>query len=168
MEKLWAPWRMEYIEDLKSSLGDECFLCEHAKNPDDDLRFVLARGKHVFVILNRYPYNCGHLMVVPYKHVKDLSKLDSNEYAELMSFTSLSVEILKDVLGAEGFNCGLNLGKCAGAGLETHLHMHIVPRWMGDTNFFPVLGKTKSMPEYLGDTYKKLKPAFEEWERGSK
>ena len=120
----------------------------------------MHRGKTCFVMMNRYPYNNGHLMIVPYKHAGDLSMLDRPTQAELIELTARSVKMLKKVLKCEGANCGMNIGHVAGAGIADHVHMHVVPRWRGDFNFLPVIGDTKSMPEYIETTFKKLKPYF--------
>lgn len=157
---LWAPWRMEFIRGAKSS-KDSCIFCELAASGDiDSEKLVLHRGKSSYVLMNRYPYNTGHLLVIPFSHTGTLSSLSSDEHAEIMRLTSASVEILQKVLGAEGFNCGFNLGRSAGAGIADHLHMHVVPRWVGDSNFMPVIGGTRSMPEYLKETYSELVDSF--------
>ena len=158
MDALWAPWRMEYIKGEKEA---DCFLCRMLSEDLDAENLVLHRGAECAVVMNRYPYNNGHLMVTPLRHLRHLRDLSAGEQAELMAWTSRSVEILREALNAEGFNVGLNLGKIAGAGLEEHLHIHIVPRWGGDTNFMPVLGETKVIPQALDDVYRELKPRFE-------
>ena len=168
MERLWAPWRMKYIDDLMKGLGDECFLCENAGTKGDDERYILARSGNSFVILNKYPYNCGHLMIVPMRHVSNLSDLTAKERADLMNLVSESIDVLRSEFNPDGFNCGFNLGRVAGAGVEDHIHFHIVPRWSGDANFLAILGDTKSLPEWLDETYAKLKPAFKKVGRGKK
>jgi ATP adenylyltransferase len=160
MEVLWAPWRMEFIKDLRDKYKDGCLFCSLAKaTAEEDL--VLYKGKHSYVVMNRYPYNVGHVMIVPLKHTADLLELDDKARAEILKLAGEVKKIIKAEMNAEGFNMGLNFGKVAGAGIEHHLHLHVVPRWNGDTNFFPIFGKTKSMPEYLSDTYKRLKPYFD-------
>lgn len=154
MNRIWAPWRMEYIENVDK--GGGCFLCEILKGKNDKENLILHRGKESFVVLNRYPYNSCHLMVVPNLHSSDLLELTDSCQLEMMILCGKSMNALKNSVGAQGFNCGMNFGRVAGAGLESHYHLHIVPRWSGDTNFFPVLGETKSMPEYLEDTYERL------------
>lgn len=158
MDKLWAPWRMEYIENCDKD--DDCFLCRALKDKDDRENLILYRGKDVFVIMNRYPYNSGHLMVVTNRHTPDLLQLSGECRDEMMSVVGKVMNIMKEVFESQGFNCGMNFGRIAGAGVEDHFHMHIVPRWAGDTNFFPVLADTKSLPEYLEKTYEKLIGAF--------
>lgn len=160
METLWAPWRIKFIEDLRQKTKG-CVFCElSSTHGDDSEKLILHRGKHCFILMNKYPYNNGHLLVLPYRHVAEVSDLNKDERAEMMDLTISSVECLKKVFSAEGFNCGMNLGKVAGAGIADHVHQHIVPRWMGDSNFLPVIGETRSIPEYLQDTYKKLVVEF--------
>jgi ATP adenylyltransferase len=157
MEYLWAPWRMEYILGKKKR---GCFLCKklkEKKNNKEDL--ILYQGRHVFVIMNRFPYTTGHLMVVPKRHCLHLEQLENDELKELFDLLKTSVRALKASFHPHGFNIGMNIGKMGGAG-EDHLHLHIVPRWAGDTNFMPVLGKTKVISEYLEETYEKLRSAF--------
>ncbi|MBI5167265.1 MAG: HIT domain-containing protein [candidate division NC10 bacterium] len=153
MLTLWAPWRMEYIAGDKSS---GCILCEKPKEGRDSENFILFRGEAVFIIMNIFPYNSGHLLIAPYRHIDTLALLTKEEAAELMAFAQKSEKVLKETLKAEGFNLGINLGKAAGAGIEGHIHLHVVPRWNGDTNFMPILGETKVIPEYLSSIYLKL------------
>jgi len=160
LKPLWAPWRIEYI--LAPKGDEECFICKGARSPQDRGSLVLHMGKGALVILNRYPYNPGHLMVAPLRHVASLGDLGGEERAELMDLLALSVEILKSVMSPGGFNIGVNMGKAAGAGLEDHLHIHVVPRWEGDTNFMPVLADVKVVPEHIEESYRKLKRAFQE------
>ena len=165
MKHLWAPWRMEFIKDIKQDRDDGCVFCEIAEEGDDRERLVLHRAKHCYVVMNRYPYNNGHLMIIPYRHLSSLKELKTEELSEMMTLTSASVEILQGAIEAEGCNCGLNIGRAAGAGIDDHIHMHIVPRWFGDNNFMPVLGDTRSMPEYLLETYDRLAADFKELAR---
>jgi len=158
-ERLWSPWRMQYILSDKS--GD-CVLCAAACSDDDAGNFVLERGEHNFVIMNLYPYNNGHLMVVPYRHVASLEDLDDETLSEAICLVRDCTALLNQVLHPEGFNVGLNLGKAAGAGIHEHLHIHIVPRWVGDTNFMPVLGDTRVVPEMVANSYQKLRIALAE------
>jgi len=144
---------MEYIAGDKSS---GCILCEKPKEGRDSENFILFRGEAVFIIMNIFPYNSGHLLIAPYRHLDTLALLTKEEAAELMAFAQKSEKVLKEALKAEGFNLGINLGKAAGAGIEGHIHLHVVPRWNGDTNFMPILGETKVIPEYLSSTYLKL------------
>ncbi len=156
MDYLWAPWRMEYILGKKKR---GCFLCKKLKEKKNKERLVLYQGQHVFVIMNKFPYTNGHLMVVPNRHCLNLEQLNPEELKELFELLKVSVRALKASLRPQGFNIGMNIGKMGGAG-EDHLHLHIVPRWAGDTNFMPVLGETRVISEYLEETYEKLRSAF--------
>ena len=159
MDRLFSPWRSQYIasfSDQKKKEADECLFCRISKEKKDKKNFVILRGKYCFVVMNLYPYNSGHLMVVPYRHTDDLSKLTSKENAEILSTTSRMIDLLKKAIGPHGFNLGTNLGRVAGAGIDQHLHFHIVPRWNGDTNFMPVLADTRVISEAMEETYKKL------------
>lgn len=155
MRQLWAPWRMEYIEAHKGG----CIFCELAK-ADQGEEFILLKGDFSFVVLNRYPYANGHLLIAPLRHIGELSLLSNLEVGELFHHLQRSAEVLKTRLDAEGLNIGLNLGRVAGAGVEDHLHIHLVPRWAGDTNFMPILARTKVIPEYLKETFNRLLPGF--------
>ena len=157
MERIWAPWRMEYITQDKSG---ECFFCTLPKSGDDKKNFILFQGKHCFVIMNIFPYNNGHLMVSPYRHFACITALDKDESLEITELTKKCIQILRNVNAPDGFNVGFNLGKSAGAGYDEHVHNHIVPRWTGDTNFMPVLAETKIHPEHLQQSYEKLAPHF--------
>lgn len=157
MQILWAPWRLKYIKAPKEK---GCFLCKYIKSKNDKKNLILYRGKTAFIILNRYPYNSGHLMVAPVKHSSDFSQLTDNEQLELIKLTSKAISVLKKSLSPTGFNIGVNLGRVAGAGLEDHLHFHIVPRWNGDTNFMPTTSSTKVMPQLLEETYTALRKFF--------
>ncbi len=139
-----------------------CILCEKAKEPreEDTKNLVLARGPFTYVLMNIYPYNSGHLMIAPYRHIESLEKLSPEEREEMMTWASDSERILRNAFHAMGFNIGVNVGRVAGAGIDDHVHMHVVPRWNGDTNFMPVLGETKVMPEHLEETYAKLLPHY--------
>ena len=156
MDYLWAPWRMEYILGKKMR---GCFLCKKLKEKKDKERLVLYQGQHAFVIMNKFPYTNGHLMVVPQRHCLNLEQLNTEELKELFELLKVSVRALKASLHPHGFNIVMNIGKMGGAG-EDHLHLHIVPRWPGDTNFMPVLGETRVISEYLEETYEKLRSAF--------
>jgi ATP adenylyltransferase len=156
MNVLWAPWRMEYIVSEK---GKECIFCVRAASKNDRDNLVLYRGATVFVMMNKYPYNNGHLMVVPYSHQSSLSGLDENTRLELMNTVQKGVECL-GIFRPEAFNIGINIGRVAGAGIEEHIHIHIVPRWGGDTNFMAVTGETRVIPEHILNTYDKLYPVF--------
>jgi len=158
MDKLWAPWRIEYIESVDKIEG--CFLCEYIKQDDDKKNLVLYRGKEAYVIMNKYPYNSGHLMVVPYEHTADINSLSGSCRDEMLCLTGKCMDVLTEAIESQGFNCGMNFGRIAGAGIKDHVHMHVVPRWSGDVNFFPVLGDTKCLPEYLEKTYERLESSF--------
>jgi ATP adenylyltransferase len=157
LETLWAPWRFEYFE--KSSRAD--FLAEAARASDDAAHLVLLRRKNSFLMMNRYPYTIGHLMAVPYRKVGELGDLGENEIAELFLLVVRGQELLREVVKAEGFNIGINVGECAGAGIPDHLHIHIVPRWSGDTNFMPMLAGQRVLSQGLHDLYQKLRAAAE-------
>lgn len=154
---LWAPWRMAYILAAKD---EGCIFCNKIKEDVDKENLILCRGNHNFVIMNRYPYNNGHLMVVPYRHTGDFESLQEAESLEMMQMISKSIAILKHTLKPDGFNVGMNVGKIAGAGIDDHLHFHIVPRWAADTNFMPVVGQTKVISEALTETWERLKEEF--------
>jgi ATP adenylyltransferase len=150
---------MEYMQTADGSEGG-CFLCESLAANEDEKTGILFRGEQVFVILNAFPYNTGHLLIAPDRHEGELEGLTSGERAELMEVTTKSVSVIKEAMKPEGFNVGMNLGAVAGAGVPGHLHVHVVPRWAGDTNFMPVVGETKVLPELLADTAAKLRPGF--------
>jgi ATP adenylyltransferase len=154
MEYLWAPWRIEYIQRARES---GCILCQKPGENNDETNFILYRGQYNFIILNAFPYNPGHLMVAPYRHIANLQNLRDEEAKEHFDIVKKSLELLKDVMEPAGFNIGLNLSEVAGAGIAEHLHTHIVPRWQGDTNFMPVLSDTKVVSEALHATYQRLR-----------
>ncbi|MFF2506777.1 HIT family protein [Streptomyces sp. NPDC058067] len=160
--RLWTPHRMAYIQGENKPTGpgaDGCPFC-NAPAMTDEEALIVARGTSVYAILNLYPYNGGHLMVLPYRHVADYTELDDAETAELALFTKRAMAALRTASGAHGFNIGINQGAAAGAGIAAHLHQHIVPRWGGDTNFMPVVGHTKVLPQLLGDTRTALAKAW--------
>jgi len=159
MKHLWSPWRLEYLTAPKS---DGCVFCEAIQNEDDRESLVLLRGERAFLILNRYPYNNGHFMVVPYSHVPSLEDLDALTLTEVMLLLNQGLEALRATMHPDGFNIGANLGHVAGAGIEEHVHIHAVPRWSGDTNFMPVVGAMRVVPETWMQTYDSLKVALEE------
>lgn len=153
---IWAPWRMEYIESL-SGPDDGCFLCHYRDNPQEDSEnLVVWRGQNCFVVMNRFPYTGGHLLVSPLAHVASLSDLDRDTMCEIMEMTRDCQELLSKAVNAQGFNVGINVGRCAGAGLPGHLHVHVVPRWEGDTNFMPVFGDVRVIPQSLDRLYEQL------------
>ena len=154
MERIFAPWRIRYIESPKY---EGCIFCDFPKENKDEERLILYRGKSSFVIMNNYPYNPGHLMIAPYRHVASVEELNEEEALEMMKLSQKMVEVIKKAMNPDGFNLGINLGKVAGAGIEDHIHLHIVPRWNGDTNFMPVLADVKVIPEAIEESYKKLK-----------
>ncbi len=154
-DRLWTPHRMAYIKGenkpTHTGPGEECAFCV-APSIEGESSLVVARGDHVYAVLNLYPYNAGHLMVCPYRHVADYTELDPAEVAELAVYTQSAMSALRRASGAQGFNIGMNQGSIAGAGIAGHLHQHVVPRWGGDTNFMPVIGHTKTMPQLLEAT----------------
>ena len=156
MERLWRPWRINYVRNIESFRDEECIFCSKAELSDDKESLILYRGDTAFIIMNLYPYNTGHVMVTPYRHVGELELLEEAEMKELMDLTALAIKAIKREMNPQGFNLGINLGKAAGAGFDEHVHMHIVPRWQGDTNFMPVVGESKVMPENIADTYDRL------------
>lgn len=162
MDRIWTPWRMKYIQENQPE--DECIFCLAAKSNEDEENLVFHRGKHVFMILNRYPYTSGHVMSVPYAHEARLHNLTEAARGEMMELVSLSVQVLQSVYAPDGFNVGLNLGEMAGAGVADHLHTHIVPRWGGDTNFMTSVGGTRVLPETLSETYQRVKEAWDRFD----
>jgi ATP adenylyltransferase len=160
-ERLWSPWRMEYIrrgERDDDSRG--CVFCDvpAAGEDQDEANHLLARGEVSFLLLNAFPYNPGHLMAAPYRHVGDYEELTAEELAEMTAMVGAAIRAMREESGPHGFNLGMNLGQVAGAGIADHLHLHLVPRWGGDTNFMPVVGRTKVLPELLSETYRRLRP----------
>ncbi|MCX7875526.1 MAG: HIT domain-containing protein [Melioribacteraceae bacterium] len=164
MEKLWSPWRSNYIESFKEKKEIEtCVFCEAKnKNINDDDCLIVFKSNNCYVMMNLYPYNSGHIMVIPYNHVSSLKQLSKNELNEMMEIVSLSMDALELTMKPQGYNFGANLGKAAGAGIDEHIHFHIVPRWNGDTNFMPVLGEVKIISQDLLITKKNLINSFNE------
>jgi ATP adenylyltransferase len=163
MKTLWAPWRAEYIYCAggNHSTGKRhCLFCNLHKRKDDERNLILFRGKLAFIVMNRYPYNNGHVMVAPVRHVDTLEKLTAAESAEMFRLVSRSLRALRAELRPQGFNVGANLGRVAGAGVAGHVHVHVVPRWLGDVNFMPLLAETKVISEHLAETYGKLRRHF--------
>ena len=158
MDNLWAPWRMQYVRAPKKNT-EETFL-KKLEDGNDEENLVLFRGEHSFVCMNLYPYNNGHIMILPNNIVEKPEELDDVTQFEIMNIASLSMKIIREKMNAEGFNFGANIGASAGAGIAEHLHYHIVPRWKGDTNFMPVIGNTKVHVQGLNDTYVMLRPLF--------
>lgn len=161
MKKLWAPWRLTYIQQDQS---EGCIFCAAVTSASDRNHLVVHRRSQTFVIMNLYPYNSGHVMAVPTRHVARPGDLTDAELLDLMQSVAVSLRALEAVFHPEGFNIGMNLGRAAGAGIDDHLHVHIVPRWIGDTNFMPVLGDVKVIPEHLDATYERLARAFADLE----
>ena len=158
MEHLWSPWRMTYVSGAGSE--PDCFLCAALTSKNDEESLVVHRGELMLTVLNKFPYNTGHVMIAPHRHVAELAELDVTERAALMEETSRTIEAIRSAMAPHGFNVGMNLGQVAGAGVPGHLHVHVVPRWGGDTNFMPVIGETKVIPEDLAATYAKLRAEF--------
>lgn len=159
MKVLWAPWRMEYI--LSEEKGESCIFCPGDDRAQDEERLMLYVGSLSMVMMNRFPYNNGHLLVAPIKHVKGLEDLSHEETLDILLMVRRSINILKETMNPEGFNVGLNLGRVAGAGMEEHMHFHIVPRWNGDNNYMTVVGEVRVIPEHINETYGRLRPYFE-------
>jgi len=159
-DRIWAPWRIVYFTEPRP---DACVFCtlpaEEELTEEDTL--ILARFEHTYVVMNKYPYNAGHLMVVPFQHTDDLDQLSADVHCEMFRAAAVCQAVIREALNAQGFNIGLNLGKAAGAGILEHLHLHVVPRWMGDTNFMPVIMDTKVLSEDLVGTYRRLRPGFD-------
>ena len=162
MKSIFAPWRIQYIlsNSDNGEKGSGCIFCDFPKLDEDEKHLILHRGKLCFVIMNAFPYNPGHLMVVPYRHTADFPGLSAEELAEMMSLSQTCHKVLTNLMQPHGFNMGMNLGKVAGAGIDAHLHMHIVPRWNGDTNFMPVLGDVRVVSEALSSTWKRIKEVW--------
>ena len=157
MKQLWAPWRLEYI---KSAEEDGCIFCAAAAGADDAERQVVHRGAHALVLLNKFPYSSGHFMVAPVRHVGEYGELTDEEVLELHRLASVGMGTLAETYAPQGYNVGWNLGRIAGAGVVDHVHLHVVPRWAGDTNFMPVLADVKVLPEHLEETRRKLRAAW--------
>lgn len=155
MKRIFTPWRMKYLNSEKKE--DGCIFCVVIEQKDDSNNLIIHRGERSFVILNRYPYTSGHLMVIPYQHSETLSDLGTETRNEMMELVNKASEVVKEVYKPEGFNIGINMGSAAGAGIADHIHIHVVPRWIGDTNFIPVVGDTRLIPEELDTTYKRIK-----------
>lgn len=160
MQQLWAPWRLQYV--INTGEDEGCIFCTKPKQDNDRDNLILYRSNHAFIIMNLYPYNNGHLMIVPYQHAQDLDGIADDVLTELITLTRKAQNIMKQVFAAQGFNIGINVGKAAGAGIDEHIHIHIVPRWTGDTNFMPVLGDIKVIPQHIWAAYDLLLPFFRE------
>jgi ATP adenylyltransferase len=160
-QRIWAPWRLDYVKDASKDSAEECIFCAALEAGDDEASLIVHRGERAFVILNKFPYTNGHLMVAPYEHVPTLPELDADTVAEMMALTQRAMETLEERYSPHGYNVGFNQGRVAGAGVEHHIHMHVVPRWGGDTNFMPVLADTRVMPQSLEQSYAALQGAFD-------
>ena len=160
VERIWAPWRLEYVKDASKDNEDHCIFCAAHEAGDDKGSLIVHRGERSFVILNKFPYTNGHLMVAPYEHADALQALDAETVGELMALAKRGMDALEASYSPHGYNVGFNQGRVAGAGVEHHIHMHVVPRWGGDTNFMPVLGDTRVMNQTLQDSYETLLEAF--------
>lgn len=163
MERLWAPWRLEYVTKEKPT---GCVFCEKPLAGDDQASYIVWRGTHAYVMLNAFPYNNGHTMVAPYAHLAALEELPAETLHEMMDLAQWCAQALRAAFSPEGFNIGFNLGAAAGAGIKDHLHLHLVPRWTGDTNFMPVLADTRVIPQALDQSFELLRRAFEELRSG--
>jgi ATP adenylyltransferase len=161
VERIWSPWRMAYIQAAKEQGEDGgCIFCDLPAEGDDVRTMILARGELAFVIVNSFPYNPGHLMVAPFRHVGAFTSLEAAELADVDALVARSIRALEQEMEPHGYNLGMNLGRVAGAGIPDHVHWHLVPRWNGDTNFMPVVGQTRVLPELLEETYARLRPRF--------
>jgi ATP adenylyltransferase len=158
MDRIWAPWRIEYISSTTVKGEKKCFLCFDSQ--DDDEHLVVGRKGSAFVIMNKFPYSNGHVMVVPVRHTGLLEGLADEELADMMSLVKIMTTIFKEEFHVDGLNVGINVGRAAGAGLEEHIHIHVVPRWFGDSNFMAVVGETRVISEHIHESYKKLKRKF--------
>ena len=158
MKQLWAPWRLAFIEQADHDTG--CIFCEKPALRQDRQAYIVYRGRHAFVMLNIYPYNNGHLLVAPYQHIARLEDLPAAVLLDLMRLVQRAIKAIRRAYAPEGFNIGINQGRVAGAGIEHHVHLHIVPRWSADTNFMPLLGETRVLPQHLRASYVRLKAAF--------
>jgi ATP adenylyltransferase len=160
-EQIWAPWRLEYIERPAEGSPGSCIFVDLPNENDDEKNLILFRGKTAFVMLNRYPYTSGHLMVAPYRHTANLSELGDDELLEISQLIVRCTEWIGSVYRPQGFNIGVNLGEAAGAGIPTHVHWHIVPRWAGDTNYMTVVGEVRVVPQSLEESYARLRAAIQ-------
>jgi ATP adenylyltransferase len=158
LDRLWNPWRFQYVSKEKRPEG--CIFCDLPREGKDEENLIVHRARFNYVILNRYPYTTGHLMVVPFKHTDSLQGVDEDTAQELFALVRVADGKLREVYNPKGMNLGMNLGEAAGAGIAEHIHMHILPRWIGDANFLTVIGETRILPEELAETYRKLKAVF--------
>lgn len=161
MKRIWAPWRSNYIKESNNLKNVECIFCLKGKENNDRENLVLKRGNDSFIIINLYPYNPGHIMIAPYKHTGNIEEISKSTFLEMKLFLDTSIKILKEHMKAQGFNIGFNIGRTAGAGVESHIHMHVVPRWNGDTNFMPTISETKVISMNIFDLYDELYKYFQ-------
>jgi ATP adenylyltransferase len=159
MDYLWTPWRYAYVSGTEKTAG--CVFCDALKGNDDAKMFIVHRGQHCYVILNAYPYTPGHVMIVPYAHLDELQKLPTEGANEMMALSQQMESLLRELYHPDGINLGMNIGKAAGAGIAGHIHMHVLPRWVADSNFLSVIGETRILPETLEVTWKRMKAAME-------
>jgi ATP adenylyltransferase len=159
--RIWAPWRLEYVKDASKDTEDGCIFCSKPAADDDEANLIVHRGERCYVILNLFPYTNGHLMVAPYEHIGRIQDLALETLAEMMELAQRAMSRLEDVYEPHGYNVGFNQGRVAGAGFADHIHLHVVPRWGGDTNFMPVIADTKVMPQSLEQSYEALKGSFD-------
>ena len=159
-QRIWAPERLAYVKDAGKDPDERCIFCSLPAAGDDAASLIVHRGESCFVVLNKFPYTSGHLMVAPFDHVGRLQEIPASAIAEMMAFVKLGIDRLEEVYEPQGYNVGVNQGKAAGAGIDHHIHMHLVPRWGGDTNFMPVIGDTRVMPQSLEDSYQALRSGF--------
>lgn len=163
MQRLFSPWRSEYIESFQNPKDEGCIFCKcQNEDVDDENSLVVYKGKEVFILMNRYPYNNGHLLIIPYRHIARISEMSESERLEIFFLIDKSIEALEKTMAAQGHNVGTNLGRVAGAGIDDHIHFHVVPRWNGDTNFMPVLGDVKLISEDMKKTKLRLSKYFKE------
>ena len=156
-QRIWAPWRLAYVKDAAKDVEEDCIFCAKPAAEDDEANLIVHRGERAFVILNLFPYTNGHMMIAPYEHVGAIEEIDAATTAEMMALAQRGIRILEGVYAPQGYNVGFNQGRVAGAGVEHHIHMHVVPRWGGDTNFMPVLADTRVMPQSLDESFAALK-----------
>jgi len=160
-ERIWAPWRLDYVKEAGKNPEEECIFCAKPAAGDDEASLIVHRGESSFVILNKYPYTSGHLMVAPFEHVGRLEEIEPATVAEIMDLVQRGLRLLERTYGPQGYNVGVNQGRAAGAGVEHHIHFHVVPRWGGDTNFMSSIGESRVIPQSLEDTYAALRGGFD-------
>ena len=160
-ERIWAPWRLDYVKEAGKNPDEECIFCAKPAAGDDEASLIVHRGESSFVILNKYPYTSGHLMVAPFEHVGRLEEIEPATVAEIMDLVQRGLRLLERTYGPQGYNVGVNQGRAAGAGVEHHIHFHVVPRWGGDTNFMSSIGESRVIPQSLEDTYAALRGGFD-------